>query len=166
MALMLCDSAGDLRRAQAAAERLCLLIGDEAPWERRDAAVLLLHAGNHSQALAELNAYRASEHFRSRASSAERSLADRLHSLLRSQPGETDFKASSLCVECHVMRLDIVDRASASGEIQGCNQAGSAAVLEMPCVMYVMNARLLVCRHQQWMQGHDCGVHIGNATPN
>lgn len=41
--------AGDLRRAVAAAERLATVFGDTHPRERRDAAVLLLHAGNFSQ---------------------------------------------------------------------------------------------------------------------
>lgn len=48
--------AGDLRRALAAAERLALLCGDA---ERRDAGVLLLHAGRAAEAAAELGAYAA-----------------------------------------------------------------------------------------------------------
>ena len=41
--------AGDARRALAAAERLVLLCGDACPEERRDAAVLLLQAGQPHQ---------------------------------------------------------------------------------------------------------------------
>ena len=41
---------GDARRALAAAERLVLLCGDACPEERRDAAVLLLQAGQPHQA--------------------------------------------------------------------------------------------------------------------
>lgn len=50
--------AGDLRRALAASERLATVFGNGHPRERRDAAVLLLHAGNFPQALAELQEYR------------------------------------------------------------------------------------------------------------
>ena len=49
--------AGDLRRALAAAERLCILLGEGGPEERRDAAVLYLHAGNLPAARAHLLAY-------------------------------------------------------------------------------------------------------------
>ena len=49
--------AGDLRRALASAERLCILLGDEAYFEWRDVAVLYLHAGNLPAALAHLDAY-------------------------------------------------------------------------------------------------------------
>lgn len=41
---------GDLRRALASAERLAILCGDLLPVERRDAAVLLAHAGQPEQA--------------------------------------------------------------------------------------------------------------------
>ncbi|KAK9909325.1 hypothetical protein WJX75_000539 [Coccomyxa subellipsoidea] len=51
--------AGDLRRALAAAERLCILLGDEGPLERRDVAVLYLHACNFPAASAHLAAYTA-----------------------------------------------------------------------------------------------------------
>mmetsp|Transcript_19795 Transcript_19795/g.59797 ORF Transcript_19795/g.59797 Transcript_19795/m.59797 type:complete len:513 (+) Transcript_19795:154-1692(+) len=49
--------AGDLRRALAATERLATIFGDRHPQERRDAGVLLLHAGHPAQALAELQEY-------------------------------------------------------------------------------------------------------------
>ncbi|CAK0760877.1 hypothetical protein CVIRNUC_002808 [Coccomyxa viridis] len=49
--------AGDLRRALASAERLCIVLGDEAYFEWRDVAVLYLHAGNLPAALAHLDAY-------------------------------------------------------------------------------------------------------------
>ncbi|KAF8062088.1 pho-4 [Scenedesmus sp. PABB004] len=49
--------AGDLMRCVAAAERLVMLVGDEQPQERRDLAVLLLHAGQPEAAAAELGAY-------------------------------------------------------------------------------------------------------------
>eukprot|EP00878_Enallax_costatus_P013755 GHUV01014386.1.p1 GENE.GHUV01014386.1~~GHUV01014386.1.p1 ORF type:complete len:232 (+),score=102.13 GHUV01014386.1:26-697(+) len=49
--------AGDLVRCVAAAERLVMMVGDEQPAERRDLAVLLLHAGQPSAAAAELAAY-------------------------------------------------------------------------------------------------------------
>lgn len=49
--------AGDLRRAVAASERLATVFGDAHPRERRDAAVLLLHAGKFAQAHAELQEY-------------------------------------------------------------------------------------------------------------
>jgi hypothetical protein len=44
------QGAGDLRRAVAAVERLATIFGDEHPAERRDAGVLLLHAGHFPQA--------------------------------------------------------------------------------------------------------------------
>eukprot|EP00775_Hariotina_reticulata_P010072 gene10072-10227_t len=49
--------AGDLNRCLAAAERLVMMVGDEQPQERRDLAVLLLHAGQPAAAAAELAAY-------------------------------------------------------------------------------------------------------------
>lgn len=49
--------AGDLRRAVAASERLATVFGNSHPRERRDTAVLLLHAGKFPQAYAELRAY-------------------------------------------------------------------------------------------------------------
>jgi hypothetical protein len=52
---------GDLRRALAAAERLCILLGDRGPLERRDVAVLYLHAGDIVAAKVHLDAYSASE---------------------------------------------------------------------------------------------------------
>lgn len=41
---------GDLRRSLAAAERLVMLVGDEDPQERRDLAILLLHANRLEEA--------------------------------------------------------------------------------------------------------------------
>ena len=49
--------AGDLRRALASTERLCIVLGNEAYFEWRDVAVLYLHAGNLPAALAHLDAY-------------------------------------------------------------------------------------------------------------
>jgi hypothetical protein len=49
--------AGDISRCLAAAERLVMMVGDEQPQERRDLAVLLLHAGYPAAAAAELSAY-------------------------------------------------------------------------------------------------------------
>jgi len=69
--------AGDLRRARAAAERICMLVGDQRPAERRDAAVLLIHSGEFAQGRAELDAYLASPEARS-APSETRILVDRL----------------------------------------------------------------------------------------
>ncbi|KAG7668476.1 hypothetical protein Ndes2526B_g03893 [Nannochloris sp. 'desiccata'] len=53
--------AGDLRRALAAAERLVILRGDDAPEERRDLAVLYCHAGMFREAKVELRAYAAAQ---------------------------------------------------------------------------------------------------------
>lgn len=52
--------AGDLRRALAASERLCILLGDDGPLERRDVAVLYLHAGDLAAASVHLAAYMSS----------------------------------------------------------------------------------------------------------
>ena len=49
--------AGDLRRALAAVERLCILLGEAGPAERRDVAVLYLHAGDLPAGRAHLAAY-------------------------------------------------------------------------------------------------------------
>ena len=80
-------SAGDIRRAKAAAERLCILAGDDCPWQRRDAGVLLLHAGQICQAATELEAYHSSAFYRSGASSEERNLVERLLAMLHAHPG-------------------------------------------------------------------------------
>lgn len=85
-----CVSPGDLRRASAATERLCLLVGEECPWERRDAAVLLLHAGQKTQAAVELDAYARSSWFRSHASAEEARLVERLQPLCSSVMGAPD----------------------------------------------------------------------------
>ncbi|CAL8467605.1 g7143 [Coccomyxa elongata] len=52
--------AGDLRRALASSERLCILLGDDGPLERRDVAVLYLHAGDLAAASVHLAAYMSS----------------------------------------------------------------------------------------------------------
>ena len=49
--------AGDLRRALASTERLCIVLGDEGFFEWRDVAMLYLHAGNLPAALSHLDAY-------------------------------------------------------------------------------------------------------------
>ena len=49
--------AGDLRRALASTERLCIVLGDDAHFEWRDVAVLYLHTSNLPAALAHLDAY-------------------------------------------------------------------------------------------------------------
>jgi len=53
--------AGDLRRALAAAERLVILRGEDAPEERRDLAVLYCHAGMFREAKVELKTYAAAQ---------------------------------------------------------------------------------------------------------
>lgn len=77
-----------MRRAKAAAERLCILAGDEFPWERRDASVLLWHTGQVEQAAAELEAYQSSTFYRTSARAGEKSLVDRLLALMHAHPGE------------------------------------------------------------------------------
>jgi hypothetical protein len=62
--------AGDLRRALAAAERLVILQGDDAPEERRDLAVLYCHAGMLQEAKVELKAYAAAQALNSSSSSS------------------------------------------------------------------------------------------------
>ena len=69
---------GDLRRAMASAERLVLLAGDS---ERRDLAVLQLHAGNAAAAAAELACYASSNAARG-APAAEAVLVSKLRSHL------------------------------------------------------------------------------------
>lgn len=76
-----------MRRAKAAAERLCILAGDEFPWERRDASVLLWHTGQVSQAAAELEAYEGSTYYRINAKAPEKSLVERLLARMHSHPG-------------------------------------------------------------------------------
>lgn len=49
--------AGDLRRALASTERLCIVMGDEGAFELRDVAALYLHAGDLPAAVTHLNAY-------------------------------------------------------------------------------------------------------------
>lgn len=78
---------GDMRRARAAAERLCILAGDDSPWERRDASVLLWHTGYVIQAATELEAYEASTFYRTSALAGEKSLVERMLTLMRSHPG-------------------------------------------------------------------------------
>ena len=52
--------AGDLRRALASTERLCLVLGNEGAFELRDVAALYLHAEDLPAAMTHLNAYAAS----------------------------------------------------------------------------------------------------------
>ena len=77
-----------MRRAKAAAERLCILGGDAFPWERRDVAVLLWHTGEVSQAVTELEAYVSSTYYRTTAKAGEKSLVERLLTLMQSHPGK------------------------------------------------------------------------------
>lgn len=56
--------AGDIRRALAAAERLVLLCGSAADWERRDLGVLYMFRGMPERAKVELALYAQSEHAR------------------------------------------------------------------------------------------------------
>ena len=49
--------AGDLRRALASTERLCLVLGDEGAFELRDVAALYLHAEDLPAAMTHLHAY-------------------------------------------------------------------------------------------------------------
>ena len=92
---------GDIRRAKAAAERLCILAGDDCPWQRRDAGVLLLHAGQICQAATELEAYHSSAFYRSEASSKERNLVERLLAMLHAHPGIQHPKGWKLSLHVH-----------------------------------------------------------------
>lgn len=76
-----------MRRAKAAAQRLCILAGDAFPWERRDVSVLLFHTGEVSQAATELEAYESSTYYRTTAQAGEKNLVDRLLALMQSHPG-------------------------------------------------------------------------------
>ena len=76
-----------MRRAKAAAERLCILVGDEYPWERRDASLLLWHTGQACQAATELEAYESSSYYRTTAKAGEKGLVERLLTLMQSHPG-------------------------------------------------------------------------------
>ena len=78
--------AGDMRRALAASERLCMLVGDSDPQQRRDAAVLLYHVGNIDQAAVELDVYMSSQEFRDCSADEHRSV-ERLMALIQSSPG-------------------------------------------------------------------------------
>ena len=82
-----------MRRAKAAAERLCILAGDAFPWERRDVAVLLWHTGEVSQAAAELEAYVSSSYYRTTAKAREKNLVERLLALMYSHPGGCSYSA-------------------------------------------------------------------------
>ncbi len=79
--------AGDMRRAKAAAERLCILAGDAFPWERRDVSVLLWHTGEISQAAVEMEAYASSTYYRTTAKAGEKNTVERLLTLMKSHPG-------------------------------------------------------------------------------
>uniref|UniRef100_A0A061S4C7 Protein SirB1 N-terminal domain-containing protein n=1 Tax=Tetraselmis sp. GSL018 TaxID=582737 RepID=A0A061S4C7_9CHLO len=88
--------AGDLRRARAAAERICMLVGDERPSERRDLAVLLAHCGEFGRAAAELKAY-LSTPAAEEAPAETRVLAKRLMEMLEGVPGAaSDAEAISV----------------------------------------------------------------------
>jgi hypothetical protein len=86
--------AGDMRRARAAVERLCILVGDERPWERRDAAILLYHCGEIRQAAVEMEAYESSSAYRQNATAGEKGLVDRLLTAMRGHPGKCSIPRS------------------------------------------------------------------------